>query len=279
MLGAPVSETLLLRHRLGYWPRIRSPRSFNERIAYRRLFDHDPRFAKFTDKWAVREYVERTVGAEVLNPLLASAERFDDLPWDELPDAFVVKATHGCGWNHFVYRRSEDERRIVRAKAYRWLSSVYGRSTHEPWYASIPPRLVVEPLLTDRRYSPPADFKCFTFGGRAHWFEVVRNRFADPIVTFYDRDWRAQKWSHHFLPAPDDVAPPTHLGRLIEVAEALAKPFPFVRVDLYCPDDLRVVFGELTFAPSAGRRPFLPREADFELGGLWADALRRGVAT
>ena len=37
----------------------------------------------------------------------------------------------------------------------------------------------------------------------------------------------------------------------IKYAEALSKPFPYVRVDLYIVSN-KIYFGELTFSPSAG---------------------------
>ena len=49
----------------------------------------------------------------------------------------------------------------------------------------------------------------------------------------------------------DELVKPLMLDEAIQVAEKLAKPFPFVRVDLYLSHNA-VYFGELTFTPAAG---------------------------
>lgn len=54
---------------------------------------------------------------------------------------------------------------------------------------------------------------------------------------------------------------------MLEIAETLAEDLDYVRVDLYCVNDSRIVFGELTLAP--GRRPFEPRDYDWKFGAYW----------
>ncbi len=55
---------------------------------------------------------------------------------------------------------------------------------------------------------------------------------------------------------------------MVELAEALAEGFDFVRVDLYNIDG-RIVFGELTNYPYGGMAPFDPPEFDDVLGAKW----------
>jgi len=54
-----------------------------------------------------------------------------------------------------------------------------------------------------------------------------------------------------------------------EVAETLAAGFDFLRVDLYCVRDERVVFGELTFAPGAGWNQLRPKPGALYMGSFW----------
>jgi hypothetical protein len=64
------------------------------------------------------------------------------------------------------------------------------------------------------------------------------------------------------------VPPPRHLDRMLKAAAALGAPTDFVRVDLYeCGD--RVIFGELTNYPGAGRERFLDPTLDARLGQWW----------
>ena len=72
--------------------------------------------------------------------------------------------------------------------------------------------------------------------------------------------------------APSDVPyvipKPQNLAEMLAVAQKLAAPFPFVRVDLYNLVE-RIVFSELTFTPVADRAPVVPRAWDKKLGDLW----------
>jgi len=56
---------------------------------------------------------------------------------------------------------------------------------------------------------------------------------------------------------------------MIKVAEILGNDFDFIRVDLYCLQNSRIVFGEMTLAPEAGWGNFSPKEWDINLGQLW----------
>lgn len=54
--------------------------------------------------------------------------------------------------------------------------------------------------------------------------------------------------------------------KMVELAEKLAKPFPFVRVDLYEDVNKKILFGELTFTPTHGTMNFQPEEWNYKLG-------------
>jgi hypothetical protein len=54
---------------------------------------------------------------------------------------------------------------------------------------------------------------------------------------------------------------------MIEMARLLSKGFRFIRVDLY-EINRTVYFGELTITPTGGFVPFIPDEADLEIGKL-----------
>ena len=51
---------------------------------------------------------------------------------------------------------------------------------------------------------------------------------------------------------------PKFLDEMIAVAEKLAAPFDFVRVDFYETTDGELKFGELTFSPTAGNIEWAP---------------------
>src|SRR2546430_2830379 len=86
----------------GYWPHLKEPRSFEEKVNSRMLFDRDPKWTALSDKCGVRNYVASRVGREYLVPVLWSGENPLDIPFDQLPAQFVIKANHGWGYNIIV---------------------------------------------------------------------------------------------------------------------------------------------------------------------------------
>lgn len=268
-LGPLGRERAILRQRLGYWPRIRRPRTFNERLAHLRFIAPTDWLAPFADKLAVRAYVRDAVGPRHLPTLLAAADSVHAMPWSTLRPPFILKATHGSGFCHRVLTNDPRELDVARETASRWLWSTHGLRTHERWYSLIPPRLIAEPLLTDDRFGSPLDFKVFVFHGRARFIQVDSDYWGARRRIIYDAHWRPQPFGIRH-PTGNPIPPPNALEDMIAVAQAIARPFDFARIDMYCPSDGPPLFGEITFAPGAGRQPFLPDAAyDFVLGQYW----------
>ena len=76
------------------------------------LFDRNPQNKIFFDKSLVREYVAEKVGEEHLIPVLWEGVDSEEIPFQELPSKFVMKATHGCGYNIIVDDKTKLASRI-----------------------------------------------------------------------------------------------------------------------------------------------------------------------
>lgn len=256
--------------RLGYWPRIRNPRSFNEKILHRKLFTDDDRYVTVQDKWAVRDYVEERVGSKVLTDVYHVTDDPETIPFSDLPDRFVVKATHGSGMIHIVEDTSDLDTGELKARCREWLSRTYGKSMNEYYYADIPPRILVEEYLHDENYGIPLDFKFLVFHGSVEYIDVHFDRFGDHVYRLFDRDWTPLdvRWGGESRLDPK-IGRPELFEEMIDVAETLGAEFDFIRVDLYQPNADRIAFGELTVTPAAGWDGFEPQAFDFELGSYW----------
>ncbi|MFO7571619.1 MAG: ATP-grasp fold amidoligase family protein, partial [Gaiellaceae bacterium] len=66
---------------------------------------------------------------------------------------------------------------------------------------------------------------------------------------------------------------PANLPEMVELAERLAAPLDFLRVDFFVVGS-RVVVGELTSYPGAGASLVDPEEFDLELGSWWSQPRR-----
>ena len=263
-------KTLVLAFLLGYLPHIAHPRTFNEKVVHRELLEHDPRFRVLADKWEVREHVADVVGKQYLTEVFAVISSVSDFDIETLPARFVAKPTHESGEIYFVSDKSAlDHRDFVRTLS-GWLCSTYGSFHGEYWYAQIPPRIIIEEWLCQEGHDVAPDFKFYVFHGRVEVVQVEFDRFTRHTKNLFTREW--QRLPVEYIDPSDPGAGPSRPARLYEmisVAEALGQEFDFVRVDLYCIDDSRIVFGEMTFAPNSGYGRFKPRTFDYEFGKLW----------
>jgi TupA-like ATPgrasp len=268
--GGRLREFLVLKFRteLGYSPNLSSPNTFNEKVLHKMLFDRRPILTTFADKLAVRTYVEqRLAGQEHLPMIYRVFAQADDLYGFTFPSRFVLKSNHGSGWNYVHSGGSFNRVRLVQ-RSRRWLQTNYGQNMGEWCYNGIQPKVFCEEYLgSDNRV--PVDFRFYCFSGTVRFITVVFDRFVAPKRNTYDRDWNRLDVDWLFPPKfLDPPGPPESLVRMTAIAEQLSDGIDFVRVDLY---DLgnRVVFGELTNYPDAGRARFCPQKWDATFGSYW----------
>jgi len=250
---------------LGVYPNLLRPRTFNEKVLHRMLFDRRPILRTVEDN-SVRDYVKRRIGEHVLPRLYWVTKRAADIPFHALPDRYVVKATHGCGWNYFVRGDAPVDRQDLIRTCTTWLKSNYYTRTREWAYKHMEPRIIVEEFISDGTGVAPTDYKFYVFDGRVHMIEVDRGRFVDQGRADYGRSW--DRWDMVTQIKPlGDVARPPHLDEMIHYAEALGAGLDYVRVDLY--DAGKVYFGEMCVYPRGGTETVLPAMWDRYLDELW----------
>jgi hypothetical protein len=261
-------ERLFFTRHAAYFPHIENPRTFSEKIVWRKLYQDLP-FAKIVcDKLAVREYVSGIVGEKYVNTLLATTKSGTDVDYEKLPSGFVAKANHGSKLNVLVRNKANIDLSLLTSTLIRCLNTDFGHTTNEWWYKEIEPVIVFEQLLADEEFGLPLDYNFFVFQGIAEMVCANFDRFGRHKQSFYDLNWNQMDLQEEFPLAPP-LAAPARLAEMKEVAEALAVGFDFARVDLYCVNDRDIIFGEITLAPGSGWLRFRPHEADFRLGALW----------
>lgn len=77
---------------------LENPQTFNEKLQWLKLYDHNPLYTTLVDKYAVREYVSDKIGEEYLIPLIGGPwNTADEIDFTSLPNEFVLKVTHDSG--------------------------------------------------------------------------------------------------------------------------------------------------------------------------------------
>ena len=254
-----------------YWPRLRNPISFEEKVSCRMLFDRDPRWTMIADKWRVRDYVANKVGSEYLVPLLWHGGNPEDIPFNELPIKFVIKTNHGCKYTIIVKDKTQLDQKKTRRQLKKWLNENFCQDKFlglEWAYKNIRPTIIIESFLADDSGNVPVDYKFFCYAGQAEFLQMNFDRFGDPYEKFFDRDFNALDLWNGTKQYPGEVVRPNNYESMICLAESLAQGFDFIRVDLYSVCG-QIYFGELTCYPSGGMTPFVPETYDFLFGEKW----------
>jgi hypothetical protein len=248
----------------GYALDMENPRSLSEKIQWIKAnCDLEP-LAPFIDKYSVRGFVRERIGEQYLVPLIGVYDRFDDIDIDSLPKRFVMKATHGCGWNILVKNKGCINWKRVRAKMNRWLRSNYYDVYGETCYRNLKGRIIIEDYLEDPN-GPLKDYKFYCCNGEPLGLHVDIDRFGDHTYRIYDAEWKEFVKKKHYRKIPPNVPKPDKLDELLDVCRRLSNGFSYVRVDLYYVDG-RMFFGELTFTPGNGMAAFDPVESDYYFG-------------
>lgn len=240
-------------------PNYVEPRSFSEKVQWRKLFDRNPLFPCFVDKLAVRNYIGERAPALKFPRILWTGTDPEAIPYAELPERFVIKPSHRSGDVLFVNSRESHERARVVAECRRWLTLPYGRSRREWAYQDLQGRLMVEELLEtdpDRRFA--RDYRCHVVNGTVAAILINLGQVADMIHRFvgealvFDRAGRRLPYRRLFDERQVRASfEPSGSTQMVAAAEALGKDIDYVRVDFYLIDQA-VYFNELTVYPGSG---------------------------
>ena len=78
---------------------LKNPKTYNEKLQWIKLYNKNPLMPKCCDKYTVREFVEKQECGEILNDLIWEGFKPEDIPFDNLPEKYVIKVTHGSTFN------------------------------------------------------------------------------------------------------------------------------------------------------------------------------------
>jgi hypothetical protein len=257
----------------GRLPKLLAPKSYSEKIQHRKLFDRRPYLTVTSDKLAVRAYAKRVLGQDLTPELLYSTADPSTIPFDSLPRRFVVKATHGSGFNHIVHDRDALDRHALIATCERWLRTDYAARRDEWAYTNVPRQILVEEFLDDGSGFSPPDIKLFVFNQRVRVVQIDTSRFGEHRRKFYDRQWNEIPMYDFIPPCRESIEKPSRLDDIIRYAEALARDTDMLRADFYQVKE-RVCFGELTHTPGSGLTRLYPSIWDDRWGAWWEMQLK-----
>ena len=258
---------LLYRFYMGKRLHLRNPQTFNEKLQWLKMFDHNPEYTKMVDKYSVKNYVSSIIGSEFLIPTLDVWDRPEEIEWDKLPKRFVLKTTHGGGSDGVVICKDKDT--LNREDVIKKLNLSLQQDVYK-YYREWPYENVVHRIIAEEYIEPESgsndlpDYKFFCFDGKVKCLFVATERQKvgeDVKFDFFDADYNHLPFKQGHENAAVVPPKPNNFELMKELAEKLSKGIPHVRVDLYDIGS-KVLFGELTFYHFGGLVPFKPEKWD-----------------
>ena len=219
---------------------LKNPLTFNEKLQWLKLHDRKPEYTTMVDKYEAKAYIAQKIGEEYVVPTLGVWEKFDDIDFTKLPNAFVLKCTHDSGGLVICKDKSKLDREKARKKI--------NKSLHSNYFGG-GARMAIK--------------KCF--GGIPKIVYISKDKAENPTTDFFDMDY-----THLPIRMRDpnsDVLPekPIRFDEMKKIAAVLSKGLPHLRVDFYCANG-RLYVGELTFYHCSGFAPIQPEEWAIKMG-------------
>lgn len=260
--------------KLGYAPNFEQPRTFNEKVTARMIYDRCPYYTTLADKYLVRDVIKNRIGEQHLVPLIGVYQHFDEIQFAGLPSKFVLKCTHDSGSALICSDKSKFDVTQARVKLNQCLKmNMYFRK-REWHYKNIIPRIIIEEyidLYVDQlTQSMITTCRVHCFEGKPELVEVdVKGSDGVDYSNTYNTSWELQPFTVDGKKCTvTEINEPIKFAKMIQLAGQLCFKYAYSRVDFLLTED-EVYFSEITLTPNAGRMVIEPKEWDEKLGQYW----------
>lgn len=264
---------IMFRIRMREKLNLRTPKTFNEKLQWLKLYDRQAQYTDMVDKYEVKRYVANKIGDKYIIPTLGIWDKFEEIDFKKLPLTFVLKCTHDSGGIVICQDKRNFDIDAAREKINQCLKINYYKHGREWPYKDVKPRILAEKYMTDYNTLEPnglIDYKFYCFNGEPLYLYVSDNLNNHDLahISFLDMNYSRAEFSRTDYP-PFKILPkkPVNFEKMKELARKLSLGTRFLRVDFYEIKG-KIYFGELTFYPCSGFMPFNPKEWDEKLGQM-----------
>ncbi|PSW19685.1 hypothetical protein C9I98_11235 [Photobacterium sanctipauli] len=256
-----------------YFCNLKNPKTWNEKIQSRKLSSKSIDYAKFVDKYTVREYVGTKIGSEYLIPLIAKFEKIQVSDFASLPNQFVIKTSNGGGGKNvkIIYdKKSEDLAKLTK-DFNKYVTNKIGHKIDEYFYDIEKPQILIEELMLDDFGNIPCDYKFHIFNSAESRviIQIDQGRFTNHRRSLYSENGEILPFNiQPKYGSVNDYTLPASIIPMLNKAKKLAEDFDYVRIDMYSING-NIYFGEMTFCHGSGWEPVSPKCYDKILGSYW----------
>ena len=260
--------------KLGYTPNFDQPKSFNEKVTARMIYERAPLHTKLADKFAVREMLADKICCSHFVPLIGVYKCFEEIDFNQLPNKFVLKCNHDSGSAIVCDDKAQFDIKKAQHKLNHHLKQNMYFRKREWHYKDIVPLILAEQHIDlfidqDNKLTITTS-RVHCFEGQPRYIEVdVQDSQGVDYSNMYDTSWILQPFTVDLKNnTPTCLARPQKLNKMLQLSEDLCFKYGYSRIDFLLSQD-DVFFSEITLTPNAGRMVITPSEWDEKLGALW----------
>ena len=248
---------------------LNNPKTFNEKIQWLKIHDYKKSYDSLVDKSVVKKYIADTIGSDYIIKTLWEGIDPDCIPYDKLPDKFVIKCTHGSHCCSVCKDKADLDKKMVNKKLRKWLKQNWFWYGREPVYKDLKTAILIEEYLEDKKYKELVDYKFYCFNGIPKFIDVCTQRYSKERMceTYFDTNWNYLGFVTVGNGCVPDFEKPRSFELMMNIAKKLCKNYKFLRVDLYEVNG-KVYFGELTFYSASGFENLSPKEWNLKIGDM-----------
>lgn len=265
---SPATELKILfflKH--GYKLNLKDPKTYSEKLQWVKLYEDKSLMSICADKYLVRDYVKKKGLENILNTLLWSGTDPNKIPFEELPEKFVIKISNGSTLNIICKDKSKLNTNKTIKTLNKWLKFKYLECYGETFYNTYKPRILIEKYLENEN-GELYDYKLYCFNGKVYYVRVDIDRFTQHKTNLYDLNFNKIDCTLGHPNFNKVFTKPKKYEKMLQYAEILSKDFKHVRVDFFNVDG-EIYFGEMTFTSGAGFDKILPYSFDLHMGELF----------
>lgn len=236
----------------GIKPNLLNPLGYAEKIQYRKLYEKNQKYVRCSDKYHVRNYVEKKIGIKYLKPLFVVSKEIDSINISDLPHSFVVKCNHGSGMNIFIWNKKAVDWLDIKKTINKWMKINYYIYSREWQYKNIKPLVMIEKLIIQNN-NIPLDIHFHCYKGEVEYIGIPYCPYTEnsahivfdknnQMIGFVSKKNKIFDYSVDNLFCIDEAK---------RIASLLSEGFDYVRVDLMIVENI-IYFSEMTFTPGSG---------------------------
>lgn len=255
------------------WIDLDNPQTFNEKLQYLKIKQIDQIYSDLSDKYKVRDYIKEKLWEEILTKLYWHWKDPESIPFDKLPEKFVIKCNHGSGYNIIVHDKTtlniKETINILKLR----MKEDFWIIKRELQYKNIDKMIIIEELLEWKPWILAADYKFYYFSNKPEIILHVNNRFTRNFCKGrYTIDWKLMDfivmyplYKNSLKMHKNSFQKPKILNEMLLLWEKLKDTIMsnFFRVDLY-EVNWKIYFWEITLYPDSWLWRFRPNHNELD---------------